>query len=64
MTQSEAQQLWELLNQVEHTTFCDEKILEIVREEFAAVDAGDRSAAEAAALVQSRVSLYVSEQKS
>ena len=64
MTQSEAQQLRELLSQVEHTTFCDEKILEIVREEFAAVDAGDRSAAEAAALVQSRVSLYVSEQKS
>ena len=60
----QAQQLRELLSQVEHTTFCDEKILEIVREEFAAVDAGDRSAAEAAALVQSRVSLYVSEQKS
>ena len=57
MTQSEAQQLRELLSQVEHTTFCDEKILEIIREEFAAVDAGDRNAAEAAALVQSRVSL-------
>ena len=64
MTQSEAQQLRELLSQVEHTTFFDEKIMEIIREEFAAVDAGDRSAAEAAALVQSRVSLYVLEQKS
>ena len=64
MTQSEAEQLRELLSQVEHTTFCDEKILEIIREEFAAVDAGDRSAPDAAALVQSRVSLYVLEQKS
>ncbi len=62
MTETEAQFLRDLLAQIRHTTFTDENVLRIVKEEFAAVDAGDRSAREAAALIQSRVSLYVSEQ--
>ncbi len=62
LTETEAQFLRELLKQIQHTTFSDENVLAIIKEEFAAVDAGDRSAREAAALIQSRVSLYVSEQ--
>jgi hypothetical protein len=62
LTETEAQFLRELLKQIQHTTFSDENVLKIVKEEFAAVDAGDRSAREAVALIQSRVQLYVSEQ--
>ena len=62
MTDSEVQGYYELLGQIQHTTLCDQAALAIIREEFAAVLAGDKSPQEAAKLVQSRVSLYVAEQ--
>ena len=62
LTGQEAQQLRELIAAVEHTTLVDEKAMSIIREEAAAFLAGQRSAEETARLIQSRVSLYVSEQ--
>ncbi len=62
LTEQEAQRLRELIAAVEHTTLYDETALDIVREEIAAFLTGQRSAEETAHLIQSRVSLYVSEQ--
>ncbi len=62
MTDGEVQGFCELLGHIEHTTLCDMTALDIIKEEFAAVLAGNRSPQDAARLVQSRVSLYVSEQ--
>ena len=57
-----AQQLPELIAAVKHTTLIDEKAMSIIREEIEPFLAGQRSAEETARLIQSRVSLYVSEQ--
>ena len=62
LTAEEARQLRELIEAVEHTTLVDETALGIVREEVGPFLAGQRSAEETAHLIQSRVSLYVSEQ--
>jgi len=62
MSDAEVRGFYELLGHIEHTTLYDSAALDIVREEFAAVMAGDKSPQEAAGLVQSRVSLYVAEQ--
>ncbi|MBR1457129.1 MAG: hypothetical protein IJ594_08245 [Oscillospiraceae bacterium] len=62
MTDGEVQGFYELLGQIRHTTLCDQTALGIIQEEFAAVLSGDKSPQEAARLVQSRMSLYVSEQ--
>ena len=62
LTEQEARQLRELIAAVEHTTLVDEKAMSIIREEIAPFLAGQRSAEETARLIQSRVSLYVSEQ--
>ena len=62
LTEQEAQQLRELIAAVEHTTLVDQTALDIIREETAAFLAGQRSAEETARLIQSRLSLYVSEQ--
>ena len=62
LTAEEAQQLRELIAAVEHTTLYDRTAMDIIRQEAAAFLAGQRSAEETARLVQSRVSLYVSEQ--
>ena len=62
MSDGEVQGFHELLSHIHHTTLYDQTALDIIGEEFAAVLAGDRSAADAARLVQSRLSLYVAEQ--
>ena len=62
LSDAEAQQLRELIAAVEHTTLYDRTAMDIVRQEAAAFLAGQRSAEETARLIQSRVSLYVSEQ--
>ena len=62
MTEEEIQQFEKMISSIEHTTLYDETVLNIIRSEAAAFLAGQRSAEETARLVQSRVSLYVSEQ--
>ena len=62
MTEEEISQLQELLRRMEHTTLCDETAFEIVSTEIAPFLAGQRSAEETARIIQSRMSIYVSEQ--
>ena len=62
MTVEEIFQLHELLRRMEHTTMCDETAFEIVSAEIAPFLAGQRSAEETASIIQSRMSIYVSEQ--
>ena len=62
ITQAEEQQFYTLLEQMEHSTLLDQTAMDIIREEAAPVLAGERSAGQAAALIQKRLSIYVSEQ--
>ena len=62
MTEEEITQLHELLRRMEHTTMYDETAFEIVNTEIAPFLAGQRSAEETASIIQSRMSIYVSEQ--
>ena len=62
MTEAEIGFFRELLEQVEHSTLCDETALTILREEIAPFLAGQRSAEETAKVIQSRMSIYISEQ--
>ena len=62
ITEAEVTQLYTLLGKVEHTNLKDETALSIIREEVAPFLAGERSAEDAARLIQSRISIYVSEQ--
>ena len=62
MTDEEIAQFHELLQRIEHTTMCDETALDIVNAEIAPFLAGQRSAEETARIIQSRMSIYVSEQ--
>ena len=62
ITEAEIGQFCRLLGAIEHTTLQDETVMSIIRQETAVFLSGDRTAAETARLIQSRVSLYVSEQ--
>ncbi len=62
MTEAEITQFQELLRRMEHTTMYDETAFEIVSTEIAPFLAGQRSAEETASIIQSRMSIYVSEQ--
>ena len=63
MTQEQADELMELINGTTLTiATTDEQLMSIVTEEAAAYFAGQRSAQDAAAMIQSRASIYVSEQ--
>ncbi len=63
LTQEEADKLLALIESTDRLAEPDENILAIVREEAAPYFAGQKTAEEAAALIQSRASLYVSEQR-
>ena len=62
LTDAEEQSFYHLLEAIEHTTLCDETAMGIIREEAAGFFAGQRGAEETARLIQSRMSLYISEQ--
>lgn len=62
LTDAEEQSFYHLLGAIEHTTLCDETAMGIIREEAAGFFAGQRGAEETARLIQSRMSLYISEQ--
>lgn len=61
-SRSDAQRLWELIKAVDCTTLYDETALGIMKDEALAYFNGVRSAGEAAAIIQSRLSIYVAEQ--
>ena len=63
LSQEEADQIMELINSVKSTMSYDENLLEIVKEGAAAFFAGQKTAADAANVIQSRVSIYVNEQR-
>ena len=62
ITQKQADKIMTLLESLEQNTASDKSILAIVLEEAAAYFAGDKTAQETAALIQSRAQLYVAEQ--
>ena len=62
ITEAEISQFHTLLGKVEHTTLRDDTAMAIIREEAAPFLAGERSAEDAARLIQSRMSIYVAEQ--
>ena len=61
ISESDAALLTDLLSHIEHTTLYDQTALDIIKEESAACFDGAKSAEETAAMVQSRISIYVSE---
>lgn len=62
MTDEDAQRFFALLNAIDNVAIYDETILGIIDEEASVFFAGDKTAKETAAIIQSRVQLYVSEQ--
>ena len=63
MTQEQYDQFLSLLNLIDSTVSYDTSIIEIIREESASFFAGQKSAKETADVIQSRVSIYVNEQR-
>ena len=62
-TQEEYDQVMELYNNVTRMSDYDTSIFEIVSDEAESYFNGDKSAQEVASLIQSRVNLYVNEQR-
>lgn len=63
LTEGEAAQFRELLGRIEHTSLCDKTVMDIIRQECEPFFRGEKTAEQTAALIQSRLSLYVAEQK-
>ena len=62
LTDTDIERFFNLLNEIDTVAVYDEKVLEIIEDESSALFNGERTAEETAELIQSRVSLYVSEQ--
>ena len=62
MTEGEISFFYELLSRTEHTNLCDETAIGIIRQEAERFLTGQCTASDAAEKVQSRLSLYISEQ--
>ena len=63
MTEEQAQQLEELIASVDRSYSYDQNIMDLVTEECADFFAGNRTAEQAASLIQDRVSTYVNERR-
>ncbi len=63
ITQEEADQIMALIESADRTSTTDESIQNIVMEEAAAYFAGQKTAQDVAGLIQSRVNIYVNEQR-
>lgn len=63
LTQAEADQFMQLINSTDRIYGYDQDIMDIVTDETQAYFAGQKSAEDTAAMIQSRVSLYVNEQR-
>lgn len=62
MTPADGERLLQLISKTENISIYDEIVLNIIREESAAFFCGNKTSSEAAALIQSRVQIYISEQ--
>lgn len=62
MSEADAEKFLSFLGSIDQVAIYDESILDIIMEEAGAFFAGDKTAEETAALIQSRASLYMSEQ--
>ena len=62
LTQEEADMIMELINSTERTADYDDNIMQIIIDEAAGFFAGQKSARDTAAVIQSRVNIYVNEQ--
>lgn len=63
MNDADAERLMELIDAVEHIQDYDSAIMNIIKEACAAMFSGDKTVEETAKLIQSRVGIYVAEQK-
>ncbi|MDD6733864.1 MAG: hypothetical protein PUE21_04920 [Lachnospiraceae bacterium] len=63
LTDAEAQRIVDYINSVDKIYFLDESIMDIVKEEAAPFFSGQKSAEEVAKVIQSRVQVYVNENK-
>ena len=63
VTQEQYDTVMELIESTTNFLDYDQSVLSIITEEAAGYLAGDRSVEEASRLIQSRVSLYIQEQK-
>lgn len=59
----ELEQLWDLIARIRPVPGYQEKVMSIIREEAAGYFAGDKDAGETARIIQSRVHIYLEEQK-
>ncbi|MEG1661688.1 MAG: extracellular solute-binding protein, partial [Clostridiales bacterium] len=63
MTQPEKDKIMAMVDALDSTVNYDQSMMEIIQEESAAFFAGQKTAAETAGIIQSRVKIYVNEQK-
>ena len=62
LSDEDAKRLYDFLDGVRYTNVYDKTVMDIILEEASAVCGGIRGAAEAAGIIQERVSTYVAEQ--
>lgn len=63
ITREDADQITALISSVEHTATFDDELINIITEETAAYFAGEKSLDETASVIQSRISIYINEQR-
>lgn len=63
VTQEEADQIIAMITSVEHTTSNDTELMNIITDETAAYFAGEKSLDETASVIQSRMNIYINEQR-
>ena len=63
MTQEDVDKIYELINSVDAVVRSDDEINKIIEEESGAFFAGKKSVNDVANIIQSRVELYISENK-
>ncbi len=63
MTQEQADEVMDLINRTTSTSDYDQEIMDIITDEAQAFFAGEKTAQETAGMIQSRVNLYVAEQR-
>lgn len=63
LTENDVIRFWSLLSHMQNISLYDDNIMAIVRRECKYCFSGDKTAAEVAKLIQSKVSLYIAEQQ-
>ena len=63
LTENDVNRFWSLLSHMQNISLYDDNVMAIVRRECKYCFSGDKTAAEVAKLIQSKVSLYIAEQQ-